>query len=399
MQVGRRLADRLGDRRSCPGSTNANSRQTATASTSAARSAATVRQGCRVERREHAVGRDALADGESQLPRHQRRRAAPQVVEVRPVLAADLDHVPEALGGDQRDARAAPLEQRVGGDCRAVRERGESPPARRSIASKTPADCRPAWTAPSRSDRLADERDEVGEGPAHIDSDPDHARPHSTKLALGRGFPSSGLVQYLHKGFGASKSPAFCECRGWLSVDPSRDATDYGSQLGRHAAREPGREENRQDSDPEGRLGRRRLGRCLVPLARRIACAEDRVLQNAIPGSSRRRMSRGEVRWKQRRQCLRRSTCVRCSRPIASGWPRAELKRQVTDGEIVRRRRGARVPLGGREHGHRRSAHEPASLGSDPLPAVPGLDPDVGDEDRRVDDRAPAACARRAAAR
>jgi hypothetical protein len=45
-----------------------------------------------------------------------------QVVELRPVLAADLDHVAEALGGDQRGARPGPLEQGVGGHRHAVGE-------------------------------------------------------------------------------------------------------------------------------------------------------------------------------------------------------------------------------------------------------------------------------------
>ena len=63
---------------------------------------------------------------------------------------------------------------------------------------------------------------------------------------------------------------------------------------------------------------------------------------------------------------------------------RAELKRQVTDGEISVGGHRARVSLGGGEHGDRRSAHEPASLGPDALPEVPLLDPDVEDEDRRA---------------
>ena len=43
-----------------------------------------------------------------------------QGVEARPVLAADQEHVAEALGGDERDRLAGPLEQGVGGDGRAV---------------------------------------------------------------------------------------------------------------------------------------------------------------------------------------------------------------------------------------------------------------------------------------
>ena len=49
------------------------------------------------------------------------------VVERRPVLAADLDDVGEALGGHQRDRRAPPLEQRVGGDRGAVGQQSRAP--------------------------------------------------------------------------------------------------------------------------------------------------------------------------------------------------------------------------------------------------------------------------------
>ena len=67
------------------------------------------------ERVHDALGAGALPGGEAELVGHQRerlRRAQP--VEVGAVLASDLEHVGEALGGDQRRARAALLEQRVG---------------------------------------------------------------------------------------------------------------------------------------------------------------------------------------------------------------------------------------------------------------------------------------------
>src|SRR5215211_2767337 len=54
------------------------------------------------------------------------------------------------------------------------------------------------------------------------------------------------------------------------------------------------------------------------------------------------------------------------------------------------------MPLGGREHGDRRSAAESASLGADALPPLPRLDPDDRDEDDRLDDGPPAPGARRA---
>src|SRR6266542_4346036 len=98
-------------RSSCSGCRYAKSRQTATASTSAAPSAATVSARlCLVERLDHAFRPHPLPDGEAQLAGYERRRPVEcQVVERRPVLTADLKQVTEALGGDERDARPPPL--------------------------------------------------------------------------------------------------------------------------------------------------------------------------------------------------------------------------------------------------------------------------------------------------
>ena len=77
-----------------------------------------------VERLELAVRAHALAHGEAQVARHERLGAAlGEVVERGAVLARELDQVAEALGRDERGARAAALEQRVGGDRHPVRER------------------------------------------------------------------------------------------------------------------------------------------------------------------------------------------------------------------------------------------------------------------------------------
>ena len=92
------------------------------------------------------------------LGRHQRgrvRRAQP--VEIRARLAAELDDVLEALGGHERGPRALALEQRVGRDRRAVRERldilGPRPRARARARRRRarPRTGRPAWSATSRS--------------------------------------------------------------------------------------------------------------------------------------------------------------------------------------------------------------------------------------------------------
>jgi len=76
-----------------------------------------------VERLQRAVGCHALGCGEAQLMRNERcGRGAAEVVEVRAVLAGELDDVGEAGGGDERGARCASLEEGVGGHGHAVRE-------------------------------------------------------------------------------------------------------------------------------------------------------------------------------------------------------------------------------------------------------------------------------------
>ena len=73
-----------------------------------------------------AVGVQPFPDLEPQLARHQRGEwAGAQVVEVVSGLAAEFENVAEALGCDQRRARAAPLDQRVRGLGGRVDERGE----------------------------------------------------------------------------------------------------------------------------------------------------------------------------------------------------------------------------------------------------------------------------------
>ena len=80
-----------------------------------------------VERRlDAAVVAQPLADLEAQVAGdEQRRLVGLQVVEIRPVLAADLEQVAEALGGDEAGRDAAVLDQRVGGDRGAVAEIGD----------------------------------------------------------------------------------------------------------------------------------------------------------------------------------------------------------------------------------------------------------------------------------
>ena len=67
---------------------------------------------------------DALRHGEPEGARHQRLRLLDgEVILVVAALGRDIERVAKAVGGDQRGARAAPLDDRVGGERRAVDER------------------------------------------------------------------------------------------------------------------------------------------------------------------------------------------------------------------------------------------------------------------------------------
>jgi hypothetical protein len=77
---------------------------------------------CFIERHQHAAPRvDALADRETQPPRHQwRRQIDIDVVLLEAVLVADFDHVAEAFGRQQRRFRALALDHGVGRQRRAM---------------------------------------------------------------------------------------------------------------------------------------------------------------------------------------------------------------------------------------------------------------------------------------
>ncbi len=81
-----------------------------------------------IERPLGSLGAGALGRGEAKLRGHERRWAGgAQVVELGAVLARELDHVGEALCGDQGGAGGAILEQRVRGDGHAVGEALDHP--------------------------------------------------------------------------------------------------------------------------------------------------------------------------------------------------------------------------------------------------------------------------------
>ena len=132
-----------------------------------------------VERLELALRPHPLAHGEAQVARDERLGPAlGEVVERRAVLARELDQVAEALGRDERGARAAALEQRVGGDRHPVGEGGHVGGvdrlqrvhhALRLVIGRT--------RDLARDHALSVERHEVGERTPHIDADPDHLAP------------------------------------------------------------------------------------------------------------------------------------------------------------------------------------------------------------------------------
>ena len=145
-----------------------------------------------VERLELALGAHALAHAEAQLARHERRRPVLlEVVQVRPVLAPDLEHVAEAGRRHQRGARAAPLEQRVGGHGHAVREGARFADLRRLQRGQHAL----GLVAGRRRDLgrqhlPVDERDEIGERPADVDAEPQLAQ-WNTARSAGRSSPAS----------------------------------------------------------------------------------------------------------------------------------------------------------------------------------------------------------------
>ena len=77
-----------------------------------------------VQRQQHAaIGGEALGDLEAQRARHQRHRPVDhQVIMVEALLVALLDDVAEALGSDEGGAGPLALDQRIGGQRRAVDE-------------------------------------------------------------------------------------------------------------------------------------------------------------------------------------------------------------------------------------------------------------------------------------
>ena len=123
---------------------------------------------------------DALVHDLAQIALDQRQRLGPgQVVEPRHPQGADLQHVAEALGGDQADARALALEDRVRRDGGAVadfldrgaRQSGLGKQLGEAVddGARIVVDARRHLLGMDRAVRAED--DDVGEGAADIDTD------------------------------------------------------------------------------------------------------------------------------------------------------------------------------------------------------------------------------------
>jgi hypothetical protein len=133
-----------------------------------------------VQRQSHlAVHVDALRHGQAQGARHQRLRLLDgQVVLVVAALVGDIEHVAEPLGRDQRRARAAPLDHRVGGERGAVHEHVDVGEAQPRVAEDDAHASEHALLRPDRrGEHLAREalsaclENHVGERAADIDGE------------------------------------------------------------------------------------------------------------------------------------------------------------------------------------------------------------------------------------
>ncbi|GIU87056.1 MAG: hypothetical protein KatS3mg009_1571 [Acidimicrobiia bacterium] len=162
------------------------------------------------------VGTDAFRDLEPQLARHQRcGPVRERVVQRRAGLAGDLDHVGEAAGRHQRRARAAPLQQRVRRDGRAVRDELRARPA--GERGHGAAQC-PGRVVGRRQhlDGAAVVGDRVGEGPPGVDAEPHRrmlARAGPQPAAPRRGRPAPRRRRARRPASG-SRASARCGSRG-----------------------------------------------------------------------------------------------------------------------------------------------------------------------------------------
>ena len=122
----------------------------------------------------------ALRHRETQLAWHQRPRLDDvDVVLVEAALVGDLDHVAEAVGGDQRRARPLALDNGVGGERGAVHEHADVTEFQAGLGECAAraldhGHLRLARRGQQLGDEaaLASEQHDVGEGPADVDGQP-----------------------------------------------------------------------------------------------------------------------------------------------------------------------------------------------------------------------------------
>ena len=116
----------------------------------------------------------ALADLEGVAPRHDRLRLlVEQVVDLPAIVALQTEQVAKALGHQEGEARAFALENRVGGDGRAVREildRGEVQPRRLDRVVRPDIRARRRAGYLGDHDPVAVEGDEIRECAADFDA-------------------------------------------------------------------------------------------------------------------------------------------------------------------------------------------------------------------------------------
>ena len=136
-----------------------------------------------VERNDNrAIGIDSLGDSRAAAPGGEKDRRLgghEEVVHARALLPADLQHVLESLGHQETDARALLLEDRVGGDGRAMHEAIDVP-------RRCAAQCEHRLDSGQDSgdqilrrrghlrgpDAVLPAADHVGESAAYVNSDP-----------------------------------------------------------------------------------------------------------------------------------------------------------------------------------------------------------------------------------
>ena len=138
---------------------------------------AEIGQRVEIEWGELAVRADPTAHAERALERHERlRMSGAEPVEVRAILAAQVQHVLEAVGRHERSPRPAPLQQRVRRDRRPVREALELIRPDRLSGCEHRFLLIPCCRHLRRAQLAVLEQDGVGEGAAHVDAQDGHGQ-------------------------------------------------------------------------------------------------------------------------------------------------------------------------------------------------------------------------------